>query len=475
MSMGDPSADPIDDGRWLRNTIRTLVAVILVVFLLYLTFGKTVYEWAESDRQNQIINDRIDKIEDQTKQQDQFLDSVRNQLSSGETLDDSALQKIQERLNSLEQSARLRADIVDSLKTQASELEGERVRNRVNVIEAYEIGRRIESEISALKKELDEWQDLVAPLSSNDAGRRIATRPELLQQYAALSDVKMATFDDLDRWQRQFDTLFSRIKLAHGDQSIRVVVTPDDITAFQSLDAQVNSAFDQLRQQVRALQLIMAKADGLDPGQQTLADTIAAVQRERDEQFRQKLSETTRAEIRKVDEEFAAKIAAEQREQRRLLKEQELAAEQLETQERAAELAAIEKRNEELRARLALEKLKAEYQADLSEIESLLAPFLDSAITQPTKSNPIAKGGPMKPTSLNALKGSGALDDSSDGLNLLYQAGGHPANMRKKGGFPSFVSLQTLGQGSERDKVRRAQQLLVKYGELMVEDGLLSK
>ena len=475
MNLGDPSTDTIDDGRWLRNTIRTLVAVIFLVFLLYLTFGKTAYEKIESDRQNQIINDRIGKIENQTKQQDQFLDSVRKQLSSGETLDDSALQKIQERLNSLEQSARMRADIVDSLKTQASELEGERVRNRVNVIEAYEIGRRIESDTSALKKELDEWQDLVTPLSSNDAGRRIATRPELVQQYAALSGVKMATFDDLDRWQRQFDTLFSRIKLAHEDQSIRVVVTPDDIAAFESLAAEVNSAHDQLRQQMRALQLILAKADGLDPGQQKLADAIAAVQQERDEQFRQKLTETTQAEIRKVDEEFAAKIADEQREQRRLLKEQELAAEQLETQERAAELAAIEKRNEELRARLALEKLKAEYQADLSEIESLLAPFLDSAITQPTKSNPIAKGGPMKPTSLNALKGSGALDDSSDGLNLLYQAGGHPANMRKKGGFPSFVSLQTLGQGSERDKVRRAQQLLVKYGELMVEDGLLSK
>ncbi|MEZ6131299.1 MAG: hypothetical protein R3C59_21700 [Planctomycetaceae bacterium] len=475
MSFGEQSNDEVSDGSKVRNAIHGIIVIAFVVPLLYFTVQTIFQERAESETQRQAVIDRIGEVERQSEQRDRHLESLQEQLSHGETLDDSTLQTMLERLNSLEQNASLRADVVDSLKTQASELESDRVRNRVNLIEAYEIGRRVESEMSALEKQLTEWKAMVSSLTSTDVGRRIATRPDLVQQYDALSSLKVATFDDLDRWQRQFETLFARIKLAHEDQSIHVVVTPKDIAGFQTLAAQITSARDQLRQQERALRLIVAEADGLDPGQQTLADAIAAVQQVRDEQFRQQLTETTQAEIRKVNEEFAAKIADEQREQRRLLKEQELAAEQLETQERAAELAAIEKRNEELRARMAMEKLKAEYQADLSEIKSLLAPFLDSAITQPTKSNPIAKGGPMKPTSLNALKGSGALDDSNEGLNLLYQAGGHPANMRKKGGFPSFVSLRTLGAGSERDTVRRAQQLLVKYGELMVEDGLLSQ
>jgi hypothetical protein len=193
-----------------------------------------------------------------------------------------------------------------------------------------------------------------------------------------------------------------------------------------------------------------------------------------DDAYLQQLVETTEAAIRKVDEQYAAKIADEQRQQRELLKQQELEAEQLETKQRAEELELIQREREELEARIAQQKLKAEYGRDMATINSLLAPFLDDAITQPSRTNPISKGGPRKPTSLDALRSSGALAETDDGLEFLFKVGGHPANMRKKGSFPSFISPRPLQKGSEQALVQRAQQLLIKYGELLVADRKLS-
>ena len=176
-----------------------------------------------------------------------------------------------------------------------------------------------------------------------------------------------------------------------------------------------------------------------------------------------------------MDSEYAEKIAGEHRAQRVLLNQQKLGSAQLETQSEQQELDRIEAKAAALKAKRAAEQLAREFARERASVLSLLSPFIDRAITQPRNGNPISKGGIKRPTSLGALTSFGALNDTPAGLDALYHAGGHPANMRKKGGFPSFVSMTSIPNESVRQQVRRAQQYLRKYGQLLVNESKLSQ
>ena len=479
MSFGDVSTERRTGDNGIRNTIRLLVGMALVAPVLYLV----VYHYILSDsKKTQVIEAKQDEVAEQlgrmeqrSEEQDRQLKAFKERLGDDATLDDQSLQEMLTRLRNLESNIASRAEAIDSLNVKASELEGERARNRVRLIEAYDVGRGIETDLNGLEELVTQWNGTLTTLTTSETGRKLATRSDLVEQYAALAGLKVATFDDLDRWRKQFEALFRRIRLAHDDAKIQAVVTEEDIEALTSLKSDIATAHEHLRRQQRALRLIEATAEDLDPGQQSLADAVNERQAEQDAAYRRQVVETTAAAIQEVNDQYAEKIAAEQRHQHELLKQQELEAEQLQTQQRAEELEKIKGKRKLLEDEIAQQKLEAEYQRDLRTIESLLAPFLDNDITQPVGNNPIAKGGLARPTSLSALRGTGALDEDNDGLNFLFHVGGHPANGREKGSFPTFISLRPLGEGGEREKVRQAQQLLIKYGDLLVRDRKLSK
>ena len=358
----------------------------------------------------------------------------------------------------------------------ANEADAELARNRIRIIEAYDLGQRIGSTLSDIESELSSWTAAVNLLndSQSDLGRRAATRSELVQQYSAVVTAQTTTAADLQTWSRQLDAIHSRVAPAYKENR-HVALSQEDLDLLTQLHEKVKAVRDQLQQHRRILDIIEETAKRLDPGQFTLKQALENLQASRDEALRIKLAEAEQAALREVEERYAAQLAEERRKQQELLKQQELEAERAATGEREKELAEIRRRRKEFEDRIAAEKLESEYRKDLPNIKSLLAPFLANAITQPAAGNPISKGGPMKPTSLGALRGSGALEDSNEGLDFLFRVGGHPANERTKGSFPTFVSQRPLAAGAERDQVRKAQQLLIKYGELMVRDGLLSK
>ena len=78
--------------------------------------------------------------------------------------------------------------------------------------------------------------------------------------------------------------------------------------------------------------------------------------------------------------------------------------------------------------------------------------------------------------SLSAIGTVGALEQTDAGLSELYRVGGSDFTaMRGLGTFPSQKSETLNASSPDRKRVERAQELLLKYGALLVEKGMLLK
>ncbi|MCA9179792.1 MAG: hypothetical protein KDA51_00025, partial [Planctomycetales bacterium] len=404
MSVGEVGSDRQAGRSGTQVTTRTLLGIVVLGTILYVFVGRVRWSEIKSDAAAKATQDdaisQLAQAEQHGVQRDHDLQSIRERLASPDSLNDQQVQDMLQRLQNFETGANERSAGATSLTAAAEELQGDRARNRVRLIEAYDIGRRTETGLASMEEQLAQLTGAFAAMGTSDLGRRIAARDDLVQEYEALAALKVGSFDDIDRWRRQLNALFPRIKLAHEDDQVHATVTQEDIASLRSLETAVSTALEQLMRQQRALSLIEATAKRIDPSPKQLAEVLAERQRERDESYRRQLVETTAAAVREVDAQYAEKIAEEQRRQRELLKQQELEAEKLQTNQRSQELEAIQRQRAELDERIARQKLEDEYRRDMPTINSLLAPFLDNAITQPEGGNPIAKGGVLRPTSL---------------------------------------------------------------------------
>ena len=77
------------------------------------------------------------------------------------------------------------------------------------------------------------------------------------------------------------------------------------------------------------------------------------------------------------------------------------------------------------------------------------------------------------PVKLGRLRSAGALEQTTDGNENLYFFGGSSQNDRPKTGFPNHTP-GGLSNSAVAKKVKRASELLNKYGDLLVEKKLLS-
>ncbi len=124
------------------------------------------------------------------------------------------------------------------------------------------------------------------------------------------------------------------------------------------------------------------------------------------------------------------------------------------------------------KADLAQAQLERDFEKDLTEIKSLLRPMLVEGKTQPGNNRQLERVAASGPISLARLKGAGTLDGTQRGvstLHFMFGAGGHD---RELGGFPRCGSV--AGK-AEEDMAWRAQELLIKYGDLMVKKKLLAE
>lgn len=449
--------DPADLGRHndFKRSVVVVASCILSVVALYYAGGKALLESNSGGRPDAVADEQTSSGSDTSTNEEELkrqIQELQRQLTTGEDTDSKP-----------------------AAPTETPDVGHDNVANLVRVTEAHQLGKQISSELSQAQSEITEWTNETTMLSKGDAGRRIAKFSDLVDQYAALVEQPIASHDDLERWEAQLQAMLPRINEAHSQEDDSFSLSQDEFALMRSLLAELTSARKVLKQNLRAVELLVTAAADTDPGDETLDDALARRTAERDAAYLRELADAKQATSDNVNATYIDKIVGEHRKQQELLNQQRLSAEKLATEQQQIELDRISASVAEIQARRAKAKLIQDFNRERAVVESLLAPFIDNAITQPSVKNPISKGGPMRPTSLGSLRASGALDETRKGLDFLYHVGGHPANMRKKGGFPSFVQLTPIPNDSVRARVKQAQQLLLKYGEVMVEEGLLSE
>ena len=119
-----------------------------------------------------------------------------------------------------------------------------------------------------------------------------------------------------------------------------------------------------------------------------------------------------------------------------------------------------------------------DYERELEKIRTHLIAFTTPGYVQPESADKLVFRSVKQPMSYSALRRIGALDATNEGRATLLCVGGSKSatqrNDRPLGSFPRMNSIEQLRDDKNlKARVDEAQQLLRRYGPLMVEDGLL--
>jgi hypothetical protein len=118
-------------------------------------------------------------------------------------------------------------------------------------------------------------------------------------------------------------------------------------------------------------------------------------------------------------------------------------------------------------------KLEREFETDRPEIERLLRGLITEGRTQPGHYGPFEVTTTRGAVSFAALGKIGGLEPTIASQQRLYFCMGIRGNDRDRGAFPPYLGGHEDWQ-QKSATVQRAQELLIKYGPLMVEKKLLA-
>lgn len=325
-----------------------------------------------------------------------------------------------------------------------------------------------------------DWEDYLASLSRDNAGRALAADEDLVRQYRALVAIPHPTDEDGTLHARA-DELFEVLRAAYEEPAD--VSEPDEslLEALREIESEANEGERAFTNAKERVELLVRRAGRRSPELgQTLAEAVA------DQQEAETLRETTRIlaareEAREEAERMLAEVVAEgerriaeaRAQSRRAQDDAEVQLEE-ETARRIAEQAkvAADRAREEREALIAeqqRELLEQQFEREYPAMATYLTPFTSQGYQQPRGVDRWVREPEQAPVSLGGMRGSGmiGLDERSVG-RLYFMAAANEWNDRPLGSFPEYGGLP---RGD--DTVLRVGKFLVKYGDLMVEKGLL--
>lgn len=321
------------------------------------------------------------------------------------------------------------------------------------------------------------WTARQGSLLTGDSGKRIAASPTHLDLVAGLLSRERATDADLLKWELQLESLAGPIQAARQKEQNDIAITPEHTQLLNDLSQQVTKAMVAYDQQNVLLEAVLRETASSPPAEVTLESKLQQRQAKTELEFAQKLvkaredartqAEAAQAErLAKLEEEIVAAAGKGQEEALLAKKMQaaQIAKSELErvTEEtkvkeaqKKAEIAGLKAEANQVEGALKAAALEREFEKDLPEIKSLLMAFITPSFRYRETND---KG----PVPLSFLASQHVLEQTPNGSYMLAfyaNAGDRPA-----GGLKNPAS---------QERLRRAQDLLIKYGALMVKKKML--
>ena len=318
-----------------------------------------------------------------------------------------------------------------------------------------------------LATEMASWSKLKEALLDGDAGKHIASDEAFIERFLPVYQRELVTQTQYEAFHDRFVSLSQPINRA--EQETTYLPSEDLFAELQALREEVAAALLPLTSTRKDAEAIQRYAASRPAAEQTLRTAI--------EEYRDKLQEDRLAQIaserKEAQQETTAQLAAAEAKREEMKRQNDLARIEKETAALADERRQIDTDSEaEAERRRAVRehaKLVREFEAEYPRFQSSLVVFTSKGAKQPVPFSPWQDTGKMEPVSLKAMKRAGLLDDSKDG-RLWINRGAAALSGRDPGAFPNL----STGGPNASTRIREIQQFLLKYGDVMVEKGLLS-
>jgi hypothetical protein len=444
----------------VRSMVLTWVIIIVVGYGLYVLTGR------RDDELRQTLSSTQSSIGDLDKR-----------LRQGDSSAIAEIEAMRKQVQEFDRVLGAQRDQFHQLSARADEVKSRKAveHAKAAVLQADVTASR--GRLQKIKSVHAAWTARSSSLMTGDSGRKIAASPAHVDLVVDLLERPRPTDADLQKWELQLESLANPLSVLEKDQRADVVISSEHAAMLADLGQQLTKALVSYDQQNLLFEAILRETTSLQPTPVTLEQILHDRKTQAEVELAQKLSKS-RGEARLAAEKAQAErlaqleqeiVAASGKAQEEALQAKKLQADQLgkaerdriaeETKkkeaEKRAEVAGLKLETREIEDSVKAAGLEKEFQRDLPEIKSLLTAFLTPGFKYRTDNS---KG----PASLSHISSQRGLELNATGsyaMAFLANSSDRPA-----GG---------LKNPPNQERIRRAQDLLIKYGELMVQKKML--
>jgi len=321
-------------------------------------------------------------------------------------------------------------------------------------------GDAIRNSITELTKVQGATTQSLEQLLSNDDGKKLAAQPELIDQFVVVQDSFKSHATPAASLSAEADIMLAPLQQIESEP----IQTHFEST-LKELAEKVDAQLFAAQRTTRQLNVLLATSADIAGAQIPLSQAIDKRSIELEQQQVVDLSQAVEAARKAVVDQAADEAADGQRK----ITEAERAVEQVKEKKRLADLKAEQ---DAIAAAIAKAQLEREFQRDRPEINSLLRVFITEGMTQPGRLGEFQPADTRGKASLASIRATGALEPTVKGRNALFHSI-RSAKGRDHGSFP--VHSGTFSGPNPGPATMRAQELLAKYGQHMVEKKMLAE
>ena len=360
---------------------------------------------------------------------------------------------------------------------QGSLTESELAVRKANAAKHAAIAKAAMRDLGKLKNLQREWAALEATLMNGQAGSRIAGSAKHFPLVVDIWQHQRPTAGQIVDWEGELNPLTEPITQA-ASESTTISITDEHAKRLSDLGEELKMQAAEFERQKLFLESIQRETSALAPGNIGLAAALQQhnTQSERaDAERLAKARATGRAAAEKDQGDQIARAERQLVEEKmkqgleRIASEKQLQAEEARLSElqRKSKMEALKEDGKRTQDAVQEALLDSQMQRDMNEIKGLLAAFVGPGFKH---RNDDKKG----PASYSVIQARKALEDTQTGMTALLWLG-CTDNDRPRGGLPYYIGGNVDWNVTNVKPVERAQELLNKYGALMVKKGLLAE
>ncbi|MBL8819367.1 MAG: hypothetical protein JNL58_25270 [Planctomyces sp.] len=454
------SDETVEEGWWARTVPGTTRKLILTWFIV----AVALWLFERNARQQTIA------LQDDLTSTKSAIARLNTRIQQGDTSVIAEMESMRDKVAAFDSNFRLLSQHVDEAKSNQAVA-------RAKVADLRRESSVAKNQLQALRKLVADWSVKASGLMESDSGRRVAKSPTHLVLAENLLCRDRPTEVELTAWAESLEALTPQVDSTSANEE-EIAITPEHQQLLKDLSQQLGRSRDMLEQQLLMLDAVLVETASQELGEQTLGQAIQDRRLQQDKDLLTNLSdarETARLAAQAEQTVELARLESELVEAATKRQVEELKAKQAQAEQVAkAELAriaeetrlqeakvqaqsdAIRAETDTLEATQQRQNLEREFERDLPAIRSLLSAFL-------SKGHQYRSDNAAGPASLGFLRSQGALEPTPRGsyqMAFLANSGTRPPGGLKNPANP--------------DLLRQAQDLLNKYGELMVQKEILA-